>query len=103
MTGDTVVWRGLTWMKQAASKAPPGGLHCTGNQRLVNFHHSAGSARVSKSAVIWPWQSQIEFHEHATQIAPESVSATILMRSTTPTRSSTPTVMNRVVRQIVHS
>ncbi|XP_031165645.1 atypical kinase COQ8A, mitochondrial [Sander lucioperca] len=45
MTGDTVVWRGLTWMKQAASKAPPGGLHCTGNQRLVNFHHSAGSAR----------------------------------------------------------
>ncbi|XP_059209184.1 atypical kinase COQ8A, mitochondrial [Centropristis striata] len=35
MTGEVVVWRGLTWMKQAAS----------GNQRLVNFHHAAGSAR----------------------------------------------------------
>ncbi|XP_034714062.1 atypical kinase COQ8A, mitochondrial [Etheostoma cragini] len=45
MTGDMVILRGLTWMKQAASKAPPGGLHCTGNQRLLNFHHSAGSAR----------------------------------------------------------
>ncbi|XP_037652096.1 atypical kinase COQ8A, mitochondrial [Sebastes umbrosus] len=46
MTGDTVVWRGLTWMKQAASRATPGGLHGTGNQRLGNFfHHAAGSAR----------------------------------------------------------
>ncbi|XP_035529647.1 atypical kinase COQ8A, mitochondrial isoform X2 [Morone saxatilis] len=45
MTGDTVVWRGLTWMKQAASRGPPGSLHGTGNQRLVNFHHAAGSAR----------------------------------------------------------
>ena len=49
MTGDTVVWRGLTWLKQAAGRAPPGGLHGTRNQRLVNFHHAAGSARVSKS------------------------------------------------------
>lgn len=54
MTGDMVVWRGLTWVKQAASRAPPGGLHGTGNQRLVNFHHATGSARVSKSAVILP-------------------------------------------------
>ncbi|XP_075963820.1 atypical kinase COQ8A, mitochondrial [Anarhichas minor] len=45
MTGDMVVWRGLTWMKQAACRASPGGLHGTGNQRLVNFHHAAGSAR----------------------------------------------------------
>ncbi|XP_070834599.1 atypical kinase COQ8A, mitochondrial [Chaetodon trifascialis] len=45
MTGDTVVWRGLTWMKQAARRAPAGGPHGTGNQRLVNFHHAAGSAR----------------------------------------------------------
>ncbi|XP_070777133.1 atypical kinase COQ8A, mitochondrial isoform X1 [Enoplosus armatus] len=45
MTGDTVVWRGLTWMKQAAGRAPPGGLRGTGNQRLVNFHHATGSAR----------------------------------------------------------
>uniref|UniRef100_A0A671WCC3 Atypical kinase COQ8A, mitochondrial n=1 Tax=Sparus aurata TaxID=8175 RepID=A0A671WCC3_SPAAU len=45
MTGDTVVWRGLTWVKQAASRAPPGALQCTGNHRLVNFHHAAGSAR----------------------------------------------------------
>lgn len=40
-----VVWRGLTWVKQAASRAPPGALQCTGNHRLVNFHHAAGSAR----------------------------------------------------------
>ncbi|XP_042357320.1 atypical kinase COQ8A, mitochondrial-like [Plectropomus leopardus] len=45
MTGDVVVWRGLIWMKQAASRAPHGGLHGTGNQRLVNFHHAAGSVR----------------------------------------------------------
>ncbi|KAM8737828.1 atypical kinase COQ8A, mitochondrial [Acanthopagrus schlegelii] len=45
MTGDTVVWRGLTWVKQAASRAPPGALQCTGNHRLVSFHHAAGSAR----------------------------------------------------------
>ncbi|GAA6223255.1 atypical kinase ADCK3, mitochondrial-like [Lates japonicus] len=45
MTGDTVVWRGLNWMKQAASRAPPGGLPRSGNQRLVNFHHAAGSPR----------------------------------------------------------
>ncbi|XP_073339949.1 atypical kinase COQ8A, mitochondrial [Pagrus major] len=49
MTGDTVVWRGLTWVKQAASRAPPGALQCTGNQRLVNFHHAAGSARATFS------------------------------------------------------
>ncbi|XP_076604886.1 atypical kinase COQ8A, mitochondrial [Chaetodon auriga] len=45
MTGDTVVWRGLTWMKQAARRAPAGGPRGTGNQRLVNFHGAAGSAR----------------------------------------------------------
>nr|XP_046268776.1 atypical kinase COQ8A, mitochondrial [Scatophagus argus]XP_046268777.1 atypical kinase COQ8A, mitochondrial [Scatophagus argus] len=45
MTGDTVVWRGLTWMKQTACRAPTGSLHGAGNQRLVNFHHAAGSAR----------------------------------------------------------
>lgn len=52
MTGDMVVWRGLTWVKQAAGRAPPGALQCTGNHRLVNFHHAAGSARVSKPAVV---------------------------------------------------
>lgn len=45
MTGDSVVFRGLTWVKQAASRAPPGGLTGTGNHGLVSFHHSAGSAR----------------------------------------------------------
>ncbi|XP_039992483.1 atypical kinase COQ8A, mitochondrial [Xiphias gladius] len=45
MTGDTVVWRGMTWMRQAASRATPGGLPGTGSQRLVNFRHAAGSAR----------------------------------------------------------
>lgn len=78
MTGDTVVWRGLTRIKQAASRAPPGNLHGPRNQRLLNFHHTAGSARVSKSAVIRPsrrLQSRVEFHKHATQITPLSVSA----------------------------
>lgn len=47
MAGDTVVWRSLKWVKQAAHRAPPGGLTVTGNQRLVNFHHTTGTARVS--------------------------------------------------------
>lgn len=47
MAGDTVVWRSLKWVKQAACRAPPGGLTGTGNQRLVNFHHTTGTARVS--------------------------------------------------------
>ncbi|XP_041828393.1 atypical kinase COQ8A, mitochondrial [Melanotaenia boesemani] len=42
MTGDTVVWRGLNWMKQAASRSPAGGMTGSGNQRLVNFHHTTG-------------------------------------------------------------
>ncbi|XP_068194842.1 atypical kinase COQ8A, mitochondrial [Antennarius striatus] len=45
MTGDMVLWRGVIWVKQAASGAPLGGLLSTGNQRLKNFHHAAGSAR----------------------------------------------------------
>ncbi|XP_070698514.1 atypical kinase COQ8A, mitochondrial [Pempheris klunzingeri] len=45
MTGDAVVWRGLTWVKQAASRAPPGGLQGAGHQRPVSLHHSAASAR----------------------------------------------------------
>ena len=47
MTGDTVVRRGLTWMRQAAGRATQGGLPSAGNQRLVNFHHAARPARVS--------------------------------------------------------
>lgn len=47
MAGDTVVWRSLKWVKQAARRAPPGGLTVTGNQRLVNFYHTTGTARVS--------------------------------------------------------
>lgn len=32
-------------MKRAICRASPGGLHGAGNQRLVNFHHAAVSAR----------------------------------------------------------
>ncbi|XP_034051542.1 atypical kinase COQ8A, mitochondrial isoform X2 [Thalassophryne amazonica] len=42
MTGDMVVWRGLVWMTQAATRTSGGGLSGTANHR---FHHSAGSAR----------------------------------------------------------
>ncbi|XP_076013493.1 atypical kinase COQ8A, mitochondrial [Genypterus blacodes] len=46
MVGDSVVWRGLALVKQAARRSPTGVLPGIGNQRLVNFHHStAGSAR----------------------------------------------------------
>ncbi|KAF7664819.1 hypothetical protein LDENG_00164080 [Lucifuga dentata] len=46
MTGDLVVWRGLAWVRQMTSRSPTGFLPGTGNQRLVNYHHStAGSAR----------------------------------------------------------
>lgn len=47
MAGDAVLWRSLTWMKQAVARAPPGGLRGPGNQRTADFHHAAGSARVS--------------------------------------------------------
>nr|XP_019953407.1 PREDICTED: atypical kinase COQ8A, mitochondrial-like [Paralichthys olivaceus] len=45
MTGDAVVWRGLTWVKQAACRAPPGALTSPGSQRPASLHHAAGSAR----------------------------------------------------------
>ncbi|XP_044022675.1 atypical kinase COQ8A, mitochondrial isoform X2 [Siniperca chuatsi] len=67
MTGDAVVWRGLTWMKQAASRAPPGGLH--GNQRLVNFHHATGSARETfnkQQEVCVHRASVAQFHRYST-------------------------------------
>ncbi|KAM9841990.1 atypical kinase COQ8A, mitochondrial isoform 1-T2 [Aulostomus maculatus] len=38
MTGDAVVRRGLAWIRQAASRAPPAGGR-------KSFHHSAGPAR----------------------------------------------------------
>ncbi|KAF3700922.1 Atypical kinase COQ8A, mitochondrial [Channa argus] len=47
MTGDAVVWRGLTWIKQAASRAPSCSLPGAGNQRVVNYHRTTGSAKVS--------------------------------------------------------
>nr|XP_020478564.1 atypical kinase COQ8A, mitochondrial-like [Monopterus albus]XP_020478565.1 atypical kinase COQ8A, mitochondrial-like [Monopterus albus]XP_020478566.1 atypical kinase COQ8A, mitochondrial-like [Monopterus albus] len=43
MTGDTVVWRGLIWVKQATCRASPGSLPGNRNQRLVAFHHTTGS------------------------------------------------------------
>ncbi|XP_038585126.1 atypical kinase COQ8A, mitochondrial-like isoform X2 [Micropterus salmoides] len=69
MTGDMVVWRGLTWVKQAASRAPPGGLHGTGNQRLVNFHHATGSARGTfnrQQEVCVHRATAAQFHRHLT-------------------------------------
>lgn len=49
MAGDVVVWRGLSWVKQVVCRAQ-GSLHKAATQRLVNFHHAAGPARVSASA-----------------------------------------------------
>ncbi|XP_029972898.1 atypical kinase COQ8A, mitochondrial isoform X1 [Salarias fasciatus] len=45
MTGDTVVRRGLCWVKQAATRASPGRLTCTGSQRPASLHHTAASVR----------------------------------------------------------
>ncbi|TMS21635.1 Atypical kinase COQ8A, mitochondrial [Larimichthys crocea] len=41
MSGDTVVRRGLTWMRQAAGRV-------TGNQRVANFHHRAARETLKK-------------------------------------------------------
>ncbi|KAM9356193.1 atypical kinase COQ8A, mitochondrial [Pholidichthys leucotaenia] len=49
MMGDAVVWSGLRWMKQVTSRAPPGSLTSTGNQRVVNFHHTSGTAKEPSS------------------------------------------------------
>uniref|UniRef100_G3PD22 Atypical kinase COQ8A, mitochondrial n=1 Tax=Gasterosteus aculeatus TaxID=69293 RepID=G3PD22_GASAC len=54
MAGDMLVWRGLTWMKQVACRASPSGLRGPGYQRLVNFHHPAGSAK-DKSVVLFSY------------------------------------------------
>uniref|UniRef100_A0A668A909 Atypical kinase COQ8A, mitochondrial n=1 Tax=Myripristis murdjan TaxID=586833 RepID=A0A668A909_9TELE len=49
MTGDAVVWRGLAWMKQVASRGQTSGLHCIRSQGLVNFHHATTRDRVSQT------------------------------------------------------
>uniref|UniRef100_A0A8D3CEE2 Atypical kinase COQ8A, mitochondrial n=1 Tax=Scophthalmus maximus TaxID=52904 RepID=A0A8D3CEE2_SCOMX len=76
MTGDAVVWRGLTWMKQAAGRAPPpGGLPATGNHRLHgNFHHAAaaaGSARetFSKLPDVCVHRTTAALHRYSTVAA----------------------------------
>ena len=52
MTGDAVVRRGLTWVRQAACRAPPpGALTSPRSRGPVSLHHAAGSARVSTG----PW------------------------------------------------
>ncbi|XP_035024259.2 atypical kinase COQ8A, mitochondrial [Hippoglossus stenolepis] len=45
MTGDAVVRRGLTWVRQAACRAPPGVLTSPGSRRPGSLHHAGGSAR----------------------------------------------------------
>ncbi|CAJ1073301.1 atypical kinase COQ8A%2C mitochondrial isoform X1 [Xyrichtys novacula] len=68
MTGDTVVWRGLAWMKQAASRAPLGGMNSTGNQRVVNFHHATGPARetFNKPHQVCAGATAAQFHRYST-------------------------------------
>ncbi|KAM9707465.1 atypical kinase COQ8A, mitochondrial isoform 1-T1 [Menidia menidia] len=55
MTGDTVVLRGLTWMKQAASRAPTGGLAGRGSRRLVSLHPAPGPGRdmLDRQMEVW--------------------------------------------------
>lgn len=72
MAGDTVVWRSLKWVKQAASRASPGGLTGTGNQRLVNFHHTTGSAREksnNQKDVCVHGAAAATFHRYSTMAA----------------------------------
>uniref|UniRef100_UPI0037E80540 atypical kinase COQ8A, mitochondrial n=1 Tax=Semicossyphus pulcher TaxID=241346 RepID=UPI0037E80540 len=66
MTGDAVVWRGLTWMKQAASRVPPSGLHSTGNQRVVNFHHATGPERETFNKQQNVRATQAQIHRYST-------------------------------------
>lgn len=74
MAGDTVVWRSLKWVKQAAHRAPPGGLTVTGNQRLVNFHHTTGTARENQKDVCV--YRGTTFHRYSTMAACFSTSLT---------------------------
>ncbi|KAM4542710.1 atypical kinase COQ8A, mitochondrial isoform 1-T1 [Odontesthes bonariensis] len=69
MTGEAVVWSGLKWVKQAASRAPGGGLTGAGNRRLVNFHHAIGSARetFNKQMDVWVHRATAtRFHRYST-------------------------------------
>ena len=51
MTGDMVVWRGMAWMKQVASRTQASSQHCIRTQRLVHstatVMYGTSSARVS--------------------------------------------------------
>ncbi|XP_074548290.1 atypical kinase COQ8A, mitochondrial [Halichoeres trimaculatus] len=68
MTGDAVVWRGLTWMRQAASRVPPGALNGTGNQRVANLHHATGPARetFNKQQSICVGATAAQIHRYST-------------------------------------
>ncbi|KAM6968638.1 LOW QUALITY PROTEIN: atypical kinase COQ8A, mitochondrial [Tautogolabrus adspersus] len=64
MTSDMVVWRGLTWMKQAASRVPPGSLN--GNQRVLNFHHASGQEREMFNKQRQVCVTAAQFHRYST-------------------------------------
>ncbi|XP_020483452.1 atypical kinase COQ8A, mitochondrial [Labrus bergylta] len=64
MTSDIVVWRGLTWMKQAASRVPPSSLN--GNQRVLNFHHASGPERETFNKQQKVCVTAAHFHRYST-------------------------------------
>ncbi|XP_072222164.1 atypical kinase COQ8A, mitochondrial [Leuresthes tenuis] len=69
MTGDTVVWRGLNWVKQATSRASGGALAGSGNRRLINCHHATGSVRemFNKQMDVWALRATAtHFHRYST-------------------------------------
>ncbi|XP_041668396.1 atypical kinase COQ8A, mitochondrial [Cheilinus undulatus] len=63
MTGDMMVWRGLTWMKQAASRVQPSSLN--GNQRVVHFHHATGPERGTLSKQPKVCITAAQFHRYS--------------------------------------
>ncbi|KAM4625049.1 LOW QUALITY PROTEIN: atypical kinase COQ8A, mitochondrial [Polymixia lowei] len=63
MTGDTVVWRGLAWMKQVASRTQTSAVHCIRTQRLVNFHHATASYGTNSARDTFKKQQDVCIHK----------------------------------------
>ncbi|XP_060938382.1 atypical kinase COQ8A, mitochondrial-like [Limanda limanda] len=64
MTGDAVVRRGLTWVRQAACRAPPGALTSPGS-----LHHAPGSLREPLSKPQFVCLHRTTLHRYSTMAA----------------------------------
>ncbi|KAM3871177.1 atypical kinase COQ8A, mitochondrial [Diretmus argenteus] len=65
MTGDTVVWRGLAWVKQVACRTQTSGLPCIRrSQGLVKFHHATSSSSYGTSSARETFKKQRDVCVH---------------------------------------